>query len=34
MNGVGAVREDDVIGRVADAVDLDHAGPGEPPAAA
>ena len=31
---VGAVGEDDVVGRVLDAVDLDHPGPGEAPAAA
>ena len=31
---VGSVGEDDVIGGVADAVDLDDPGPGEPPAAA
>ena len=31
---VGTAGDDDVIGRVAHAVDLDHARPGEPPAAA
>ena len=31
---VGAGRQDDVLGGVAHAVDLDHAGPGEPAAAA
>ena len=31
---VGAVREDDVLGGVAHAVDLDHARPGEPAGAA
>ena len=31
---LGAVREHDVLGGVAHAVDLDHAGPGEPAAAA
>ena len=31
---IGAVREDDVVGGVADAVDLDDAGAGEPAAAA
>ena len=31
---IGAVGQDDVLGGVADAVDLDHAGPGEPAGAA